>query len=313
MSAQQPRRFVLRVPATSANLGPGFDCIGLAIDLWNETVVEIGEPTIRVQGEGAEFLPTDQTNLIASSANSTFQHLDIEPPNLSFNCVNAIPCGGGLGSSSASIVTGIAAAYAVSQRDLDDDQTRQKIFNLAAEIEKHPDNVAPAIFGGCQIGIPVSDKEGETTWQAHRIDIPKELKAVIFLPDFSMKTKDARNLLPSQIQRSDAVFNIGRAALLSYSLSTGKWDLLRNATQDRLHQPLRVKKLFPRFTPIANAALDAGAHGVFLSGAGPAIMALASQRHMTICYEMTEAARKTQTGGNAVICDLSNLGLHIRQ
>ena len=126
-----------------------------------------------------------------------------------------------------------------------------------------------------------------------------------------MKTKEARGILPDLVTRSDAVFNVGRAAMLVHAIETRQWHLLRHATDDRLHQPQRIDRLFPRFRPIARGALDAGAHGVFLSGAGPAIMALATDRFMTICYEMSENARKAQIDGKALILDLSNNGVQV--
>ncbi len=311
MYESEGRTILVRAPATSANLGPGFDCMGMVLDLWNQTRVSAGEDSVQISGEGAESLPVDARNLLVSSARKTFEHLAIPTIPMSFRCANAIPCARGLGSSSAAIVTGIAAAYAMAGIDPASDEVRGDIFNLAASIEGHPDNVAPAIFGGCQIGIQVRSSNGIDSWQSHSIDIQPQLKAVIFVPDFSMHTAEARGILPTQVKRSDAIFNIGRAALLTLSLATGNWEMLRHAADDRLHQPIRVKRLFPRFTPIANAAIQSGAHGVFLSGAGPAVIALASQRYMTICYEMAEAARKTQTDGKAMILNVGGSGIDI--
>ncbi len=302
----------MRVPATSANLGPGFDCIGMALDLWNETSVSIGDQRIEIEGEGTDSLPRDESNLVISSARIAFDHLGVDHVDLTFNCSNSIPCARGMGSSSAATVTGIAAAFAVAGKDLEDDSVRREIFSLAADIEGHPDNAAPAVFGGCQIGVKTETASDPNHWITQKIDVADELKAVVFIPDFTMKTDEARGLLPTDIPRSDAIYNIGRAALLSFALSNSKWDLLRHATEDRLHQPLRIAHLFPRFTPIARAALDGGAHGVFLSGAGPAVLALATSRLMTICYEMTENARKAQIEGKASILDLSKNGLQVR-
>ena len=212
---------------------------------------------------------------------------------------------------SAATVTGIAAAFVFADHDLNDIEVLNQIFTIAADIEGHPDNAAPAIFGGCQIGIFANDSPNDGEWINSRIDISEELKSVVFVPDFSMKTVEARGILPDAVSRSDAVFNVGRAAMLVHAVETRQWHLLRHATDDRLHQPQRIAKLFPRFGPIARGALDAGAHGVFLSGAGPAIMALATDRFMTICYEMSENARKAQVGGKALILDLSNSGLQV--
>ena len=304
-------RATIRVPATSANLGPGFDCLGVAVDLWNETTVSRGNKVITIRGEGEGTLPVNEQNLIAESARHAFREIGSDGIELGFDCRNKIPLARGLGSSSAATVTGIAAAFLFAGHDLDDIETLNWIFAIAADIEGHPDNAAPAVFGGCQIGVHANDALDEGGWINSRIDIPDELKAVVFVPDFSMKTVEARGILSDVVSRSDAVFNVGRAAMLVHAIETRQWHLLRHATDDRLHQPQRIAKLFPRFRPIARGALDAGAHGVFLSGAGPAIMALATGRFMTICYEMSENARKAQVGGQALILDLSNSGVQV--
>lgn len=312
MSEPSIERATIRVPATSANLGPGFDCLGMAVDLWNETIVTRGESSVKISGEGADSLPTDNSNLIAMSARHTFKALGVDETDLSFKCINNVPLTRGLGSSSAATVTGIAAAFAFANQDLADDGTRKRMFAIAADIEGHPDNAAPAVFGGCQIGIQVEEESAHLGWITSRVSISDALKTVAFVPDFSMQTEEARGILPEQLPRSDAVFNVGRAAMLVHALSSGQWDLMRHATDDRLHQPQRIKHLFPRFRPIARGALDAGAHGVFLSGAGPTIMALATDRFMTICYEMSENARKAQIEGKAMVLDISNDGVQIQ-
>lgn len=312
MPEPKPERATIRVPATSANLGPGFDCLGVAVDLWNETIVTRGNNSFAICGEGEESLPVDDQNLIAESARHAFREIGVDEVELRFNCRNNIPLARGLGSSSAATVTGIVAAFVFTGYDLNDLNTLNWIFAIAADIEGHPDNAAPAIFGGFQIGVHAHDQSDVGTWLNSRIDIPEELKAVVFVPDFSMKTVEARGILPDVVPRSDAVFNVGRAAMLVHGIETRQWHLLRHATDDRLHQPQRIAKLFPRFRPIARGALDAGAHGVFLSGAGPAIMAFATDRFMTICYEMSENARKAQVDGKALILDLSNSGVQVQ-
>ncbi len=301
-------RATIRVPATSANLGPGFDCLGVAVDLWNETVVTPGRNSVMIRGEGEGSLPVDDTNLILSSARHAFREIGVDEIELGFDCRNNIPLARGLGSSSAATVTGIVAAFVFTNHDLVDPEILDWIFAIAADIEGHPDNVAPAVFGACQIGVYAEGPSGAGGWINSRIQIPEELKAVVFVPDFSMKTAEARGILPDLVTRSDAVFNVGRAAMLVHAIETRQWHLLRHATEDRLHQPQRIDRLFPRFRPIARGALDAGAHGVFLSGAGPAIMALATDRFVTICYEMSENARKAQIDGKAFILNLSNDG-----
>lgn len=305
MPEPKPERATIRVPATSANLGPGFDCLGIAVDLWNETTVYRGSKVITIRGEGEDSLPSDDQNLIAESARYAFREIGVDEIELGFDCDNKIPLARGLGSSSAATVTGIVAAFVFAGYDLEDIDILNWIFAIAADIEGHPDNAAPAVFGGCQIGVY------DDGWVNSQIELPGELKSVVFVPNFSMKTVEARGILPDLVARSDAVFNVGRAAMLVHAIETRQWHLLRHATDDRLHQPRRISKLFPRFRPIARGALDAGAHGVFLSGAGPAIMALATDRFMTICYEMSENARKAQVDGKALVLALSNKGVQV--
>ena len=304
-------RATIRVPATSANLGPGFDCIGVALELWNETIVTRGESSFKISGMGADSLPKDDSNVIATSAARAFRELGVDPVPLSFDCRNKIPLARGLGSSSAATLTGIAAAFAFSGLDPSDKAVKDRMFGIAADIEGHPDNVAPAVYGGCQVGIHIENGYDENDWIVSRVGATEDLKAVLFIPDFTMATEEARGILSTEVSRSDAVFNVGRAALLVHALTSRQWHLLRHATDDRLHQPQRIKKLFPRFRPIARGALDAGAHGVFLSGAGPAVLALASDRFMTICYEMSENARKAQVEGEALILDIAQKGMQI--
>ncbi len=304
-------RATIRVPATSANLGPGFDCIGVALDLWNEATVTPGEASFDIKGFGADSLPLDGSNVIASSAARAFRELSVDPIPLAFECVNNIPLARGLGSSSAATLTGIAAAFAFAGFDVAERENQDRIFEIAADIEGHPDNVAPAVYGGCQIGIHVENGHPEKDWIVSRVGSTEDLKAVVFIPDFTMATEEARGILPVEVPRSDAVFNVGRAAMLVHALETRRWDLLKHATDDRLHQPQRIEKLFPRFRPIARGALEAGARGVFLSGAGPSVLALATDRFMTICYEMSENARKAQVEGEAIILDIAQKGIQI--
>ena len=311
MAEPHLRQAIIRVPATSANLGPGFDCLGMAVDLWNETIVSVGNPSIEVSGEGADILPKNETNLIFQSAEKTFQELQIDSIPLQFACKNEIPLSRGLGSSSAATLTGIAAAFAFAGFDVSEPNSKRRIFGIAAEIERHPDNVAPAVYGGCQIGINVGSGSDSDNWVVSRVNNAEELKAIVFIPDFPMPTEEARGILSPEIPRSDAVFNIGRAAMLVHALETRQWDLLLNATDDRLHQPQRIARLFPMFRPIARGAIEGGAHGVFLSGAGPTVMALASERFMTICYEMSENARKGQIDGKAMVLDITGQGISV--
>lgn len=297
----QVRKVTVRAPATSANLGPGFDCLGMALDLWNELTVERGKFGVTTTGEGAGELPDDAGNLVVTGVKAAFGEAGTALPGLRYTCRNMIPHGRGLGSSSAAIVSGLLAGAALAGIEL----TPGRLVALAADIEGHPDNVAAAVHGGCTIGV----RDGGE-WIIDSVSVPDDMRAVLYIPDHQANTHESRARLPDQISRSDAVFNIGRAAMLVNALSNNRLELLRHATQDRLHQPLRGQA-FPAFKHIVRGAMVGGAHGAFLSGAGPAVLALTTGREVTVAYEMAEAARIAQAPGNTKILSVSPRGAHV--
>ncbi len=277
-------RINIRVPATTANLGPGFDCLGMALDLWNEVqFLPGGKPVVHVVGEGAHQLSTGRDNLVYKAAERYFQAAGLPVPLFSVSCQNQIPLARGLGSSSAAIVSGLLGASVISGNAIPDLET---VWHLAVEIEGHPDNVTPALFGGCQIVV----KDQDTLVRAP-VPVPATLWAVLFIPEAPMPTEKARGILSAQVSREDAVYNTGRVALLVNAFATGRLEDLRVATQDRLHQPAR-QQLMPGMRLLMRSALDAGALGAFLSGAGPTVLALTQDRGMTIGYEMADVADK---------------------
>ncbi len=292
----------VRVPATSANIGPGFDCIGMALDIWNELTLTRGEFSVSAAGEGADQVPLDDTNLVVTSVRAVFNYIGKPVPDLRFECTNRIPFARGMGSSSAAIVIGLVAGSAISGADL----SREELTVIAADIEGHPDNIAPAIYGGCTIGV----RNGDDGWIIDQVSIPEGLNAVLFVPDMQTDTHESRGRLPDQISRDDAVFNIGRSALLVNALSTGRLELLRHATDDRLHQPQRAQDFRP-MKHLITAALTGGAHGAFLSGAGPSVMALATGREVTISYEMAETARHFGVDGKTIIVAVTHDGASV--
>lgn len=291
----------MRVPATTANMGPGFDCIGMALDYWNELTVERGEFHVETIGEGAGELPGDSRNLVVTGVEAAFIKAGKELPPLRYTCHNKIPNGRGLGSSSAAIVSGLVAGAALAGIELD----KHDLVSLAADIEGHPDNVAPAIYGGCIIGL-----NDDGTWVIDTVKLPGELFAVVYVPDAQVNTHESRARLPDNITRADAVYNISRAAMLVNALSAGRLDLLKHATQDRLHQPMRGQ-VFPAINRIIKAAMNGGAHGAFLSGAGPSVMALTTGREVTVSYEMSEAARISQVDGKCLVLGMAANGAHV--
>ena len=264
-------KVVVRVPATSANLGPGFDTIGMAVDMWSEFTVERADKfEIICEGEGSHDMPLDTTNLVCLGLSAAFKAAGKVVPTLKYTLVNRIPYARGLGSSSAAIVGGLVAGLVLAGHQLPA-WGSEELLNLAAEIEGHPDNVAPAIYGGIQLGISADGR-----WNTERVNIPPGIQCVCFIPEVIGKTSTARGVLSDTITRKEAIFNIGRVAWLINALATNNMDQLRVGTEDALHQPQRGEKVYPHLRPLIEAAVAAGASAAFLSGAGPTIMALTS-------------------------------------
>ncbi len=294
-------KVIVRVPATTANMGPGFDCIGMALDLWNEVEVSYGPFSIEITGEGAGTVPADTRNLVVTGSAAAFEEANIPMPSLVYRCLHRIPIGKGLGSSSADIVGGFFAGAALAGIQLDP----HRMMKIAADIEGHPDNVAPAVFGGLTVGVHDGDE-----WAVCSSKLPNNLRCVLFIPDTETNTHESRARLPKSISRADAVYNIGRSAMLIASLYSGDLSMLKYATQDKMHQPYRAAG-FKAMDFIMKAAMNGGAKGVFLSGSGPTIIALSDSREITILYEMNEAARVARVPGRSMIIMPSARGAHL--
>lgn len=292
---------VVKAPATTANMGPGFDCLGMALDIWNTVTVDTGASGFEISGEGRDNLPKDTTNLLYRNFARVYEDVGKPVPSVRIRCCNEIPLGRGLGSSAAAVASGLLAASKLSGANI----PANRLLALAADIEGHPDNAAAAILGGCR--IVVSDGDALIT---AAVSIPAELKAVLFVPEVPMPTEQARGILPQTVDRRDAVFNIGRAALLVNAFASGDLTHLATATQDRLHQPAREAIFYP-MKNIFRAAMAAGALGVFLSGAGSAVLALARDREYTIGYEMADAAMKSGVDGAIKVTQPTPLGAHV--
>ena len=307
----------VKAPATTANLGPGFDCLGMALDLWNTLEVHPanpgpdstndGDPLVRVTGEGVDEAPADDTNLVYRSMMFLFHEADREMPPVRLVCRNEIPFARGLGSSAAAIAGGLAAANAICSRMF----TPNELLEMAATIEGHPDNVAAAVLGGLQLVVQAPDLEsGQQQLYTAPIALPPELHAVLFIPERRIATADARAALPATVPLADAVSNVGRAALLVAGMATNHPEYLSVATEDKLHQPYR-QKLFPPMKLLFQAARDAGALGVFLSGSGSTVLALTRGREMTVAYEMAEAARQANVEGQLKVVQSAVMGAHV--
>lgn len=279
-----PSTVTVRVPATSANLGPGFDCLGMALDLW---------ATITLEANGArDEMDEPMAQMAMKAAQRVFDAAQrAAPPMLAARYYGDIPIARGLGASAVARVGGALAANAMAAEALD----REELLVIATELEGHADNVAPAMFGGLQVSVV----QGKQVLHAG-VALPNGLSAVLFVPELRMPTRESRKLLPGQLSRADAVHNTARAALLVAAMAARRFDLLDTATQDRLHQKPR-SKLFPAMFEIFDAAKAAGAHCAYLSGGGSTICALASSNEQGIADAMAEAGRSGKTPGYTLI------------
>ncbi len=259
-------RVSVTVPATTSNLGPGFDCLGLALDLRNELTLELrdesGPAVIEISGEGASTLPRDGENVILQAAKLVLPKK--VPGRLFFKAVNRIPLARGLGSSAAAVIAGLwAAAHLFGTLR----KTEDELEALAVSLEGHPDNVAPCVHGGLTASYATDARP-----RSVRLTIHPSLSAAVCVPQFELATKKARAVLPKTVPLADAVFNSSRAILLARALETGRAQHLAEFMNDRLHQPYR-SKLVPGLHEAMAAAIKAGAAGAALSGSGPTVFA----------------------------------------
>ena len=260
--------FVVRVPATSANLGPGFDTLGLALSVYDELVVERigdGQLEIDVEGEGATSVPRDASHLVVRAMAHAFDAVGRPLPGVRLSARNVIPHGRGMGSSGAAVVSGLLAAKGLLAGDVE--LGPETLLRLATELEGHPDNVAPALFGG--LTIAWVDENGP---QHKQLIVHRGVAPLVFVPEFTMSTKLARSLQPLQVPREDAVFNVSRSALLIAALTQSP-ELLMAATEDKLHQNYRAQAM-PETDRLVRMLRAAGFAAV-VSGAGPSVLVLA--------------------------------------
>ncbi|MDQ7095913.1 homoserine kinase [Desulfosporosinus sp. PR] len=259
---------IVKIPATSANLGPGFDCLGLALQLYNFIKVETGRPfQISLTGTYCEGISIDESNLVWRTMCYLWSRINYPTPSVALTLENHIPPARGLGSSSAAIVGGLVAANALAGSPL----STLELLQLANTLEGHPDNVTPALYGGITLAVP--SEEGILP---RILGQAGDLKAVVLIPDLRLKTEKARGILPPQVSRQEAVFNISHAGLLIDAFIRGEYSLLKEGMRDLLHQNQRAV-LIPGMLETLKAALDAGAYGAALSGSGPTLIALAPE------------------------------------
>ena len=263
------RSVMVRVPATSANLGPGFDTLGLALAIYDELIITGTDAPgvfVEVTGVGRGDVPTDESNLVARSIAHTFRHVGLPSPGLQLQANNVIPHGGGLGSSAAAIVSGVMAAAGLLRGVAE--LTLDTMLVLATELEGHPDNVAPALYGGLTIAWTT-----DAGPRAKKLLVHRGVSPLVFVPDHSVSTALARSLQPAVVPYADAVFNLSRSALLVAALTQSP-ELLLEATEDRLHQEYRASAM-PETSSLVHLLREQGFAAV-VSGAGPSILVLAS-------------------------------------
>ncbi|NJK75739.1 MAG: homoserine kinase [Richelia sp. CSU_2_1] len=289
------------VPATTANLGPGFDCIGAALSLYNHFQFSLLDSTldstteklkITVTGKEAAKVKTDDSNLAYQAFVKLFDRLQQPPPPVTINIDMQVPLARGLGSSATAIVGGLVGANQLAGAPLNQDEVMQ----LAIEIEGHPDNVVPALLGGCCLAAtdcahPQNEEEDTENcgWQICDIPWHSSIVPVVAIPDFELSTAEARKVLPANYSKADAIFNAAHLGLLVRALETGNENWLRAALQDKIHQPYR-QSLIEGYEAVQQAAVAAGACGTVISGAGPTILALTNAAVADVVKEAMAAA-----------------------
>jgi homoserine kinase len=290
----------VRVPATTANIGPGFDCLGAALTLYNEfCFTPAPRPEIVVMGVGAETVSLGTDNMVYAAYDRLCKLIDrVIPARLEIKM--NVPLARGLGSSATAIVGGLVGANELAGRPFD----RQQLADIATTIEGHPDNVLPALFGGCRLSASGVVRD----WEVAELAWHPEIIPIVAIPDFELSTHAARSVLPSEYSRADAVFNAAHVGLLIQGLATGNPDWLRAALQDKVHQPYR-QALIPGYAAVQAAAIAAGAHGLVISGAGPTLLALADRSAAeAVCEVMVHAWEAEGIQSNAMILGLDTQG-----
>ncbi len=300
-------RVTVSAPASTSNLGPGFDCLGLALDLRNELTLELhdgsGPPVVEIAGDGDEALPRDERNMLVQAARQALPA--VLPGRLVFKARNRVPLARGLGSSAAAIVTGLwAGAHLLGTLRRTEDELEQ----MAVALEGHPDNVAPCVHGGLTASLTIDGRA-----RAQRLNIHHSLSTVVCIPDFELSTKKARGVLPETVFLADAVFNTSRALLLTRTLESGHVSRLSELMKDRLHQPYRAK-LVPGLEDALTAAVEAGSVGAALSGSGPTVMAFIDGRNGPAVGEaMTRAFAKHGTISRWLTLRVDNQGVRVER
>jgi len=293
------------IPATTANCGPGFDTLGIACSLYNEIELELTDSRnltdIKVLGEGSGNLPVNSRNLVLRSVRAVLDKAEFGETGVRLILRNNIPLSRGLGSSSAAIVGGLVAANAIIGNPFNKDI----LLDMATRLEGHPDNVAPALHGGFTISV-----QQEQRVTCLRLPLPSELRLVVCIPDFGLSTRKAREAIPGSVTHKDAVYNVGRTALLVGAIASGRLEYLSDALVDKLHQPYRAA-LIPGMLDVFEAGREAGALGVVMSGAGPSLMAYVVENEETVGEAMVKAFAKHKISSRYLSLEVDYNGARI--
>ena len=294
----------VRVPGTTANCGPCFDTVGIACTIYNELELILskqGSLVIEIEGEGKGIIPVDEKNIVYQVIQAVLQKVDKQYKGIHIKMANQIPLSRGLGSSAAAIVAALFAANVATGSLLSKDD----ILDMATAIEGHPDNVAPAIFGGITTSVMQGDQA-----RYLRFLPPSKLNMVVAIPNFSLSTHEARSVLPKAIPFKDAVFNISRTALVIGALCQGEFHHLRYALEDKIHQPYR-KHLIPGMQQVFDAALEKGALGAAISGAGSCLIAFAQDHCDQIGAGMVQAFASNSIKASYLVLDIDTEGAKV--
>ncbi|MEA3383762.1 MAG: homoserine kinase [Campylobacterota bacterium] len=262
----------ISVPATSANLGPGFDTLGLALNIRNQVIIKPAKfHSVSLKGEGSDNPKLKDNNMFISTFNDFYQNLSTKKQQFRFEFLNEIPLSRGLGSSSAVIISAIASAYAIEGISLDN----KKLLDLALSYESHPDNITPAVMGGFTVSTV---HENEVFFI--RKEIPNSLKAIVVIPNRAISTNLSRKTLPFKYSKEDAIFNISHSSLLTAAFMSEDWRMLKKASKDRFHQYYRMKQM-PELFAVQKVALRNGALMSTLSGSGSTFFNIAYNKDAT--------------------------------
>ncbi|MBO5060297.1 MAG: homoserine kinase [Clostridia bacterium] len=293
----------VRVPATSANMGAGFDSLGIALGLYNTLRISEIESGIVVYNNSKDFIPIGEKNLVYRAMCRVFDEVGYEKKGIKIIQNSDIPVTRGLGSSSACIIGGMLAANVISGRQL----KYNEILDLAAELEGHPDNVTPALFGGFCVA---ASEGGKTVYSSNKLS--PTLKAVVIIPDFFLSTKASRTTLPENVTLKDTSYNISRAALLTSLLIKEKYEDLKYAVGDKIHQDYR-KGSIPHFDEIVEKSYELGAKATYLSGSGPTVVSLITGDYAGFEHKMSEFLAGFGERWSVKLLTIDNVGAILKE